>query len=891
MAVALLPAIPQAEPHPSEPAVVEGAPLEVEWGHCFEVTRREGAIVCIYDPEDPVRIWIQHPRANEARVWVDGAAVEVDPYVLPEEPFGFGYRIPLSPGAEELVVEVPEGENNPRTWGLLLIDRESLRRLQADEEVSAPPVQKAYAKAFSAMDSARLVELNDSMVEWYLAHDQRMRAAYTHVATAFALQEQRNFEAAEEVLDSARKFGEGVPEVTQALDCHKGLVRWSQGRLHESAVALRDVVRHSLRIEYRVGLADSTHIYAEALAELGYHQEARRWGKRALEYMRTPCGRALVLRNNGWTNLLLRAHGRPHDDPSKLLDAAIEIYRAPESECASRESGARLSLALLALEDGRIDDAGPHIQAVDETTLSQEDRVRVADLRVRLSRAVGDPPEAQREALRELEAAAEALGDDDGQWRVATRRGELLASLGEVEPAIEALEEAERVLDRLVRIQALVGVGRTATADRYLDGTVALVSVLVEAGRLDEALCVARRARARRRSAVAGLDGLPSADRERLQSSAVRYREHKRRAEELLESLASLPLDREASVRHEAAQTMAEANQIVDEIVEESMTAATSPTCEDLVPPEPGELLIDLFPREGDWLVLTDDGRAVEVAAVETPAEDEGAEALARRLLEPIDARLEAASRIRVLAHREAQEVELHQLPWRGRPLLASRPVAYGVELPRRERPASEGTPRALLLADPSHTLVNAEAEVEAVRERLQRAGWATDRPELGAGTEGLGERGFTGYSLLHYAAHTEVDDALAQRVWPPYPGGVAAGQPFLQLGPASRLDAPAIIARRPVPPIAFLAGCETGVVELDAGSTSVALAFLLADGQQVVASREALADDVAVELAERFYDALVEEPTLDAARAMHRVQQAWSEQGRGVVPYRVWVR
>lgn len=844
---------------------------------------RVGAPVCIYAPGERLSVWLDHPRASEARARVDGVPVELETYVLPEEPLGGGVRVPIPAESDELVVEVPD-EDGSRTWGLLLLDRAKQTPVDSAE---LDERKVAFTNAGAGDDAAAIEETMAELARWSLAHDRRKEAAFAHAAAAFFLRKRRQFEAAERVLDRGERMADGVPVALHVLRGYRGVLYWSQGRYHEAATILRDVVRHSLRVESRMGLADSMHIYAEALVELGYYEAARRWAGQALEHANGPCNRASVLRTRGWTNLLLLARGQPHDDPVADLEAAIRIYREPNSECRGKEAGARLSLALLALENGR-PEAARQLEAIVPSTLSPEDLVRLADLRVRVRRATAAPIDARWVAWRELEEAAETLDDDDGRWRVLTRRGEILGDEGRAGEAIEALEEAERGLDRLVRLQALVGVGRTATADRYLDSTVALVSLLADAGRPGDALCAARRARARRRSAVAGLDRLPEEDREALAAAVRRYREHKQRAEELLGSIPDLPLDREAGVRHEAAQLTREANRLVDEIVETLMSAAVSPSCAELSPAAPGELLVDLFPREHDWLVLAQLDGAAEVHVL--PRADDTADA-GHGVLTAIEPSLEAATRIRVLAHREAQALDVHRLPWKGRPLLASMPVAYGVELPARERATAGGAPQALLLGDPSQTLLNARAEIDAVRGRLRAAGWRTHEPSVDGGGAGLGERGFEGYALLHYAAHTEVDVGPAARAWPPHPGGVAAGEAYLQLGPTARLEATSIIARRPVPPVAFLAGCETGVVELDAGSTSIALAFLLADGQQVVASQERLDDATAVELAEQFYAAFVGPADQDAALAMHQVQQAWSEQGRGVVPYRVWVR
>jgi hypothetical protein len=656
-------------------------------------------------------------------------------------------------------------------------------------------------------------------------------------------------------------------------------------------VQLRAGARLSLRVEDPVGLADALPIYAEALARLGYYEEARHWAQKSLSYLpRRACDRATVLRTTAWIELLLGARDQPHEDPRPRLEQAIELYRTKE-ECVREQGGPRLSLALLAFGDGDVTAAHRELEEIDVAMLSAEDRVRAADLRVRLwLRADTDPAAAWR-AWDELRVAARLVDDDDAKWRVEVRRGELLVRDRDAAAALAAFERAERHLDRLVRAQAVVGVGLTATADRYLEGTTALVSLLVEQGQNERAFCVARQARARRRSAAIGIDGLPAAERARVQAKIDRYHEHKRLAEYTESLVPARPQGHEAALRHEAERASQVASELVNEIVEELVRATASPRCEQLVPPAPGELLLGIYPRDSDWLLLTQDGeRRTSVHEIAAPSEAELAgdpQALAKRLLEPIAGSLEAATRVRVLADRHAQGIDVHLLPWHGEPLSARVPVTYGVELPAL--PALPGTkpPRALLLADPTGTLASARAEVGEVAKRLELAGWAvpvTDDPSAPF------EPSFAGYSLLHYAAHTATRQGAPQ-VWAPYPAGEAGGLPHLQIGPLARLEVHDILALRPVPPVAFLAGCKTGLVELDAGSTSVALAFLLADGQQVVASRENVDDAAGLEIARRFYARFGRATGMDAAAAMHETQRELWQEGKGVVPYRVWVR
>jgi hypothetical protein len=860
-------------------------PLNVEWGHCT-VVARDSERLCLYDPADPVRLWVDHPRASEARVRIDGVEVAVERYPLAAEPAGEGLRVLIPPGAFELELEVPDTDG-VREWGLTLSESE---RPLAEPRVRLDPADlEELGRAQGSSDVARLERATSNVVDGLLAGGRVGEAVVILCGASFLLRRLRAFEAAATMLERAQAIGASFPVGRNTAAAYRGVLLWSQGVLHEAAPLLRDGARYSLRVEDPVLAADSLPIYAETLAELGYYEEARYWAHESLEHLPSlPCHRASVLRTAGWINLVLGARDQPHDDPRPHLREAIDLYRT-QAECAHKEGGARLSLALLAFQDGDAAVAGEQLAAIDTHTLSVEDRVRAADLRVRLQALEADVAAAWR-AWSELQAAASVVDDDDAQWRVEVRRGEIHVREHDAHAALAAFERAEQRLDRLVRAQAVMGVGRTATADRYLEGTTALVSLLALQGQLPRALCVAREARARRRSAAAGIDVLPAAEREVVREQLRRYREHKRLADQTEALVPERPQAHESALLHDAARSSREAARLVDEIVEALMRATASPRCHELVAAAPGELLVGLYPRANDWLVFTQDERGTtEAHVIEAPTDAELAgdpRGLERRLLEPISGALAGASRVRVLADRQAQEIDVHLLEWRGQPLLAQLPVTYGVELPALPDPVLADPPRALLLADPTGTLMSARVEVEAVADQLGRAHWkvdvpATDDPETPV------EVAFGGYSLLHYAAHTATREGTSG-VWAPYPAGEVGGLPHLQTGPLARLEVHDILALRPVPPVAFLAGCKTGLVELDAGSTSVALAFLLADGRQVVASRENVDDAVGLEIAQRFYERFVR--GADVAVAMHEVQRELHEDGE-VVPYRVWVR
>lgn len=855
-------------------------PPAVEWGHCRVVAGGSG-LACAYRVDEAVRLWIDDPRAAEARVWIDGVEVAAERYRVAEEPAGEGRRVAIPAGAHVLALEVPD-DAGARRFELPLQQEEPATTHGAEAELAEWDATLRRGDP-AAIEPAAL-RAADRLWEVAWVGD----AVRLLCATSFALRSVRAFDAAARMLARAEALGGELGIHRNTVASYRGQLAWSQGALREAAQQLREGARLSLRLEDEVGLGDALSLYAEVLARLGYYHEARHWVHASLRYLPDDaCNKARVLRTIGWIDLGLRARGQPHDDPRPQLEQAIELYRS-SPKCGHEQNAARLSLALLAFGDEDTATAGRELAAIDVAALSAEDRVRAADLRVRVRLSLDADTVEARRAWEELDAAARVVGHDDARWRVEVRRGELWEREGDAAAALAAFERAEQHLDRLMRAQAVLGVGLGATADRYLEGTTALVSLLVQQGEPERALCVMREARARRRSAAARTDALPAAQREEVEAKIRRYHEQKRLAEDTEAQVLARPHAEEPSLRHEAERTARAASGLADEIVETLMRATASPRCEQLVPRAAGELWVGIYPRTDDWLVLTRDERGTSVHAIPTPSEADP-RGLGEPLLAPIDGALAAASRVRVLADREAQAIDVHALPWRGQPLSIHVPVTYGVDLPARPGPASEGPPRALVLADPTGTLTSALAEVEVVKERLEQAGWQVDAPTTHDPRAPF-EPSFAGYSLLHYAAHTATHQGAAL-VWAPYPAGEAGGLPHLQIGPTSRLEVHDILALRPVPPVAFLAGCKTGLVELDAGSTSAALAFLLAEGQQVVASRENVDDAEGLAIAREFYAFFGREAGLDAAVAMHMAQAVLLRAGHGVVPYRVWVR
>jgi hypothetical protein len=697
-------------------------------------------------------------------------------------------------------------------------------------------------------------------------------------------------QVAEDLLQLVEDAALRYPKGRGDLAAYRGLHRWYQGQTLAAAELLRDATRLAMRLDDEVLGAEATPMYAATLAELGYFEDAALRASEGLELIRrtrAACELGSALRTVGWVNLLLRQRGHPAADPRPFLMEALQVFGS-DGQCPRPEKlgGARLSLALLDLEQRHLDHAARQLGQIDREKLTLDERMHVDDIHVRLALARGDAAGGWS-AYERLRRSVDAVDTAEARWRLHTRRGRLLEQDGNGSGAEAAYRAAERELDAIVRLQA-VGIGRGELADRYHESTAALVSLLLQRDDVDDAWCIVREDQARRRTAAVAPDELDAEQQQALEETIRWYRQEKLEAESLQEAAHRLPGDEARDKLDAAAKAHDRARAFANQLANTLGKLAPPPRCEELTPPSEGELLLGLYPLERDWLIFASNRLETTVHVVSAPRLDRP-ELLADALFEPLGPRLDVARRVRVLAHREAQGIDVHRLPWAGEPLVARVPVGYGVELRARSGPPEPGY-RALLVVDPTATLEGAEAEIEQVDGSLIAAGWATEVIEK---TDALVPSvvSLEGYDLFHYAGHAEDSQRPERGGWPPYPGGEAGWAGFLELGKAGRLTVHDVTTMSSVPRAVVLAGCRTGALELDTGQTSLALAFLVAGSEQVVASAEAVDDARGARFARGFYEALVREPGLDLVAAMQQAQRGLWESGEELAGYRVWVR
>jgi tetratricopeptide (TPR) repeat protein len=607
------------------------------------------------------------------------------------------------------------------------------------------------------------------------------------------------------------------------------------------------------------------------------------------------CDQQAKLRSTlGWVSLLQTMQGsEPFEDAPQLLDEGLALVRPGGScEAPSVVPGLLLTLALVELQQGDAPEALAKLDEVELGDASQDQRVRLADARVQALLVASSSAEAVDAAILALEKAVVRTGSAEGYWRLALRQGDVLVARGDLASAVEQYRKAERFVQELIELAA-VGVGRETAALLHAQSTERLVSTLVELGRTEDAFHAAREAQARKIHAVRAVIDDPAERAEIARLSAI-YTEERNRLDRELEEAKESSGHREEQLRTAVRSSERELAKAADAILRERSTWV--PTHEDLVPRAEGELLLGLYPMQGGWFVFVQDAQGTDsrwLAGGPRHALDDPH--LGQELLEPWSGRLHAASKVRVLASGRAQGIDVHLLAWGGATLIERKLVVYGAELPVLEpKPTEDGwAGRALLVADPTHDLSMASGEVTAVGRSLAERGW-----DLGSGPLLRGQaerehviRELEGVDLFYYAGHAEHDDGHGRGLpLPPYAGGTRAWPARLKLASDTALELQDILTLPSVPRHVVLNGCQTGVPSGVGEGMSLALAVLVAGAEEVVATLAKEPDELGLATGE----ALAVELSTDVvglSQGLQRVQAKLLGRGEPVGRYRIWVR
>lgn len=881
---------------PGPPPLPPPPPLAVEFSGCAAV--REGP-VCELPAERSLQVWIQAP---------DDAAVAVDAGAGPIAPAGTAVQggllasLQVAEGAAAIVVTASRGGAAatfrlplaPRAPAPELDEAEDLRRKGQLDEAEArvrdalqdprPLVQLQAKRKLARIERARgraeraaqlfeeLIPLDRAAGRVSDEIDDRLALAFTYLFPSRRIAEARR------ALEGVEPLEPEDPRGRALTPYFRGLIASESGDLR---AALR-LFREAAERQERLGLAHERFNvlgqWADTLALLGRHDEALvllREAQATLPPGTSACQKAALLNDLGWLALRAaespsRGAAAPAADPIGPIAQAIALHRQ-HCEDPAALANYLTNLALAELARGRPHDARARLDEARRASPSPGPRVELwwPRLEGQIALAEGKPG-AALEWFEQVEELGARLLLYEARFAGTLGRAQALDALGRVEPARAAYAEAEQRLDDWSRLVPL-GEGRDTFLARNEQSARLRVDFLLRqpgAGMAEKAAAAARRSRSRLLRALGWVDrvgSLPAEERARWEASLEAYR----REREALD--AATASDWRLS-KSQLAPTLAERARKQEQLramLEQALSgpggrpgAATGPARPRA--PAEGELLLVVHPVKDGWAGFAIEPRGVRARRLGALDPDAPAPQLATALLGPFDEEIARARRLRFAAYGALDRLDVHALPWRGRPLLAHAPLVYAADLsPREARPADEASALAVVVGDPRGDLPAARGEAETVAAALAGAGLRVEKLERAAATHAAVrdalERPET--RLFHYAGHGVFEGR----------DGWESGLPLARGGWLTIGDITALLR---VPEQVVLSGCETARTAETARAAGLGLAqaFLVAGADQVVAATRKVDDRLAARILARLYE---DDAGGDLADALRRAQLA----------------
>jgi tetratricopeptide (TPR) repeat protein len=881
-----------------DPRGASAVPLEVELAGCGLLRTLGEESVCELPRSHTLSLWIKSARGVTLTRTLDGKPLEAPGKAVQEGELFTLEGIPDE--ARALVVEASDHGLSAPPHRLVLAPYHPRAALEEVDSLRGDPATRPRARDLAtgllthedpvirALATGKLARIERAS-EKVGAAVARFREALAldraaglisaevddRLVLSFTLSQNspehtRHFGEARSVLADLRPILPLAPEGRALVPYYLGLIDVPTADLRSALRRFEEAERGTERLGLTGEWNEARREHANVLSRLGKKREAIavfQELQRNGVFGKDRCAEEQLLNDFGFLALSLSAADRAAlgeaPDPRALLERALALFqqRCPGPDIAH----VLTNLASAALARGEAREARARLDEARKLASSPEPRVKAGWMQIeaRIAALEGRWQEASRRH-EELAAFAEEASLPAYRAEAVLDRAGALDALGKVDEARKAYAEADALLDAR-SLQVPIGEGREGFLARHEQSARLRLDFLLrqsETARspaassdyLAEAASSARRSRARILASLQWterVEGLSPEKRRAWDEAMTAYHDER----------AAFDADRATGKDPRAVEARLDAALALTGV---AGSGAAAP----LPGPAKGELILVYFPVLDGWagLALSERG----ITARRLGALDLGAskEALSAQLLTPFQAALESASRLRLAPHGRLAGLDIHALPWRGRPLLAAFPVVYGVDLPQVARAPGDAAlpPRALVVDDPGEDLPLARDEGSEVVRALAEKGAQVTQLSGRRATRDAVLAGLAGATFFHYSGHARFDA---------HHDGLESG---LALAGDRRLTAGDILALPGVPRYVILSGCETGRSaegELPQG-LGLGQAFVARGAEAVVASTrvvdDALARRLMTELASHALD-----PAADLGPALREAQLAVS--------------
>ena len=704
--------------------------------------------------------------------------------------------------------------------------------------------------------------------QWWWAARAALTSSYQHVV------DDRDGIRALEAVARAREqaSGPGRPlgfRLGYSLDYYEGRAFLTAGNHRSAMEALTRSKQQAERMGHTTWASHARQDVAESLIRLGETEDALALLRDEVEQLSStddPCYRAMTLNHYGWAmiQILETDHPEPSVSPVTILEEALAQL---EEECdvsaydsSRHRAQIHLNLALAMLQKADPDSAAFHLEASREAAPIDEPWMTVAEGRILLARG-----EARR-ALQLFEELEQHTPDQlELQWLALRWQGIAHEALDETDAAILDLERAQAFLFR----QALlvpVYFGRSAYLQQRRDTAARLSRLLRSRGRIREALDTHRRSRASFLGALHQVTRLQSEDLELSREFQQALRDAANAEQQLLELRQpwEVPLDEVEAEQ----QRRAEIERRIIQAQDRGFAALGLSIRPERRRPDPGELFLGWFEEGDGWVGYAEDARDI----VATQVRGSGPPPL-DVLVRPFASQIERAKVVTLLLPESLGRSNVHRAPLEGRPLLASVPVRYAIDLAGPGLGKQSPTvhkPRALVVSDPRLDLALAREGAGAVAETLQTRGFVVEHRVGKTATRQAILEQLDVSDWLHYSGH-----GRAGPVW--------KSQLLVADGTIGVSD---VLAVANTPRIAVINAC--GMADEIDGGVAMATAMVVAGTERALAPTTAVSDHTAEQLSNTLYRELASDNSVSRAYAASVVAIAGSDPEHEIWNYRL---
>ena len=875
-------------PHCKGQGKQRGGRLVVEFAGCQAVRRGP---TCVLDLQTQrLTLWVRGESRQRLRAHAGSA--ELAPEQIERIGDGVRYRLVVPSAASEIALS-----RGGRTWQLaifrerpaaLLAETRALRQRgrskQAEQRLRAAlnglsRVDRVRARALLARIALSRGETAHALAELAQTMKQFAAAGYFSDAVADALAQAYvrtvytgEFDRAKRVLRAATAWAAADPERAASIAYYRGLIARAHVDLRRALSHFRSAAEQARRLGLARQRLHARQQLATTLATLGRTAEALSLQEALLRQsvVDRPCNRADIPATLAWIAMLNRWRqgqlstngdaGGP--DPALLLRQA----RAALAGCDDpfRHRNALTNEALWALHAGDPTRARAALRRLEEIAAGHTTELSIweAEVRGRLALLTAKPKMARAAFLRQHQLA-EAAGYLQGVFRAEDGLGRCHEATADYDKALSHYRAAQAALSRWLDGVPL-GEGRGSFLTQRDAHARHLVGLLHRLGRDAEASRAARRAIARLARValqLQRLSHLSAPQRERWRQAIGEFRRQRAALDRAARSDWRLSTEELTVARERRQRALRRAEAALDRALV-VLRGANPGQRVALRPPAEGELILSYFPTPQGWVAfaqrLRGAVRAVEIGELSPSA---SLQTLARQLLEPFDAEIGRARRLHLLPYGRLSRVDIHALPWRGKPLAAQRVVTFGMDL---ESPVSPKTQRAhrqnLVVGDPTGDLPHARREAQLLAKQL---GHGT---KLLLGRHASPSRVLAALpqtTLFHYAGHARFD-------------GIDGTRSSLLLAGRSHLTLGDILSLHNAPRWVVLSACEAARTASERGDAGLGLAqaFISSGSRQVVAARLSVDDRLARRLVHRLHREINRDPGRDLAVALYVAQR-----------------